>query len=343
MVDRGDDSIYREYFERSPIGVFVVNGAGAYVDVNETACEMVGYSREELLSMSIPDLVGSDTAAEIGSFAAVKARGRVRDETRLVRASGEAIDVLLDAAQIDDDRYVAYVKDITKRKRAERKLESQRDELEVLNKILRHDVRNDLQLVTAYVDLIAERVTDEQVAAYLQTVSSSAEHAVELTQTAGEMADVLLLDDDATRPTHLPVVLVSEIDAVRESFPGAEVVLETDIPAVDVRANELLGSVFRNLLKNAVQHNDTDAPVVTVEARRTDAGVTVRFADDGPGIPDRLKAAVTRDGFCGEQSGGSGVGLYLVSTLAENYGGDLYIEDNEPRGTVVSVELPIAG
>jgi len=56
-----------------------------------------------------------------------------------------------------------------------------------------------------------------------------------------------------------------------------------------VLANEMLASVFRNLLNNAVQHNDTDAPEVTVTCEETDDRIRVRVADNGPGVPDAEK------------------------------------------------------
>lgn len=115
------DNQYRTYFRESPVGVFVANADGEYVDVNPRACEMLGYSREELLSMSISDVVeGSSTG--LASFERVVGAGRDRSEQQLRTADGKIIDVLLDAVALGNGRFIAYVEDITEQKTRERKL-----------------------------------------------------------------------------------------------------------------------------------------------------------------------------------------------------------------------------
>jgi signal transduction histidine kinase len=68
----------------------------------------------------------------------------------------------------------------------------------------------------------------------------------------------------------------------------------------------------------------------------------VSIADNGPGIEDKHKEQIFQEGEKGLESGGTGVGLYLVKTLVDKYGGDVWVEDNEPTGSVFVVELPLA-
>ena len=104
----------------------------------------------------------------------------------------------------------------------------------------------------------------------------------------------------------------------------------------------MLASVFRNLLTNAVQHNDEDVPEVTVAATTDGERVTVRVADNGPGIAEERKDTIFNQGETGLDSAGTGLGLYLVETLVNRYGGTVSVEDNDPTGTVFVVELPVA-
>jgi len=103
-----------------------------------------------------------------------------------------------------------------------------------------------------------------------------------------------------------------------------------------------LDSVFRNLLKNAVQHNDCETPEITATVAENDDSVTVRIADNGPGIPDDLKAELFEQGQKGLKSEGTGIGTYLVQTLVSQYGGDVWVEDNDPQGCVFVLTLPKA-
>jgi signal transduction histidine kinase len=70
--------------------------------------------------------------------------------------------------------------------------------------------------------------------------------------------------------------------------------------------------------------------------------VTVRIADNGPGVPDERKESVFGKGEKGLESDGTGIGTYLVKTLVSRYSGTVWVEDNEPGGAVFVVTLPIA-
>jgi signal transduction histidine kinase len=119
----------------------------------------------------------------------------------------------------------------------------------------------------------------------------------------------------------------------------------------------MLSSVFRNLLSNAVQHNDSDHPTVEITCDQQREMVELRFADDGPGVPDDRKELRFGKGEQSLDSEGTGIGLYLVNQLVSNYGGDVWVEDRDgrspsrnrtqsgderPTGAVFVVRLPTA-
>lgn len=79
---------------------------------------------------------------------------------------------------------------------------------------------------------------------------------------------------------------------------------------------------------------------MTVSCELDDEDVVVQVADNGPIIPDVQKDSIFDKGDKGIESSGSGIGLYLVRTLTEQYGSTVEIEDNEPVGAVFSVRLP---
>jgi PAS domain S-box-containing protein len=255
----------------------------------------------------------------------------------------EEIHEVYAAPLFEDDTVVGIVEsqvDVTDRVEYEQRLKEQRDNLDMLNQVLRHDIRNDLQLVVAYAEQLAANV-DDDLREYAETVLESADHAVELTTTARDMADVMLTDDDECQePVSLRTTLESELDEVRASYSDAVVTVDGTVPAVRVAASEMLDSVFRNLLKNAIQHNDKEIAEVTVSAAVEDERVVVRIADNGPGVPDDQKSDIFGQGETGLDSTGTGIGLYLVESLVDRYGGDVWVEDNEPTGAVFVVELP---
>jgi PAS domain S-box-containing protein len=244
----------------------------------------------------------------------------------------------------DDGNVVQMVEsliDTTERAAYEAELKQQRDDLETLNQVLRHDIRNDLQLVLSYNEVLAESV-DPAHQEHVSTIIESAEHAVELTRTAQEMADVLLDTEASVDSIALRPILDGEIDSIRTAHDDATITLDGDIPNLTVAGDEMLESVFRNLLKNAIQHNDKPVPEITVSVTADDETATVRIADNGPGVPDNLKQEIFGKGEKGMNSAGTGLGLYLVDTLVSTYGGSVAVEDNEPEGAVFVVTLPRA-
>jgi signal transduction histidine kinase len=231
------------------------------------------------------------------------------------------------------------VSDVTEREAYRRQLEEKTEQLEALNRVVRHDIRNDMAVIRGWAETLTPHVDPEGQDA-LDRVLRKSDHVIDLTETVREFVESLSGDYAIEpRPTGLRRHLETELEAVRESFAEASFRVDGEIPVVDVLANEMLPSVFRNLFENAVRHNDSETPEITVDAVETDDVVRVRIADNGPGIPDEQKRRIFGKGEKGLDSPGSGIGLYLVYTLTDQFGGDVWVEDNDPRGAVFVVEL----
>lgn len=252
------------------------------------------------------------------------------------------------------DRFAAVAHlDITDRVLAERRVERQRDEiatereqLALVNQLLRHDIRNDLNLVTGFSDLLAEHVSPAGEG-YLEGILDAAGHTLELIEAAGDFADFVEGSDTPLEPTDLSAVLAGEVEKLRaeyENRPTSVAVTDPEtLPAgVEVLATPLLSSVFSNLLNNAVFHNDEAAVRIDVDVEEREETVVVRVADNGPGIPDERKRTLFEEGEKRVESPGSGLGLHLVDTLVGYYDGSVWIEDAEPKGAVFCVELQLA-
>ena len=224
----------------------------------------------------------------------------------------------------------------------EARLKRQRDDLRLLNQVMRHDIRNDLQLVEAYAELLDDHV-DEEGESYLEVIKENTESAVGLTTTVRDLSRVMLREDVEPEGVALDRVLSQQVEEVRSSYGEAVFTVDGTIPSVEVLADEMLGSVFRNVLRNAVQHNDETLPVVDVTARVDDAdqAAVVRIADNGPGVPPPQREEIFGKGEKGLDSPGAGIGLYLVRSLVEGYGGEVWVEDNEPKGAIFVIRLPL--
>ena len=340
----------RRIIDLIPDNIFAKNRDGEYLLANEATADMYGLTPSDVEGKREADLLAND--AEIAAFRAddraVIESGEPRyiPEETVTTHDGETR--ILETTKIpyrptdaDEPAVLGYSRDVTERKRYERQLETQLENLEVLNQVVRHDIRNDLQLVSAYADIL-DGTLEDRAQGHLDIIKRSAENAVELTTTARDLAKTMLQTDADLRPVDLETRLGEQIERLLSARPSVSITVDGSIPSVDVVADDLLEAVFRNVLKNAVEHNDTEHPKIAIAATADADHVTLRIADNGPGVPDDRKERIFGRGEQGLESAGTGIGLYLVDTLVGRYGGSVRIEDNTPRGAVVVLTLPVA-
>lgn len=212
-------------------------------------------------------------------------------------------------------------------------VKAQREALFFLNRLLRHNVLNEMNVVKGYVEEIRydETQHDEEDAA---VVLQQCDRIVDLIHNVHTLGKAFA-GEGRIEYLDLSAMLQDEVDAARREHPQGE--FEAEIPSgVHIRNIELLSSVFEHLLRNAIEHNHRHTPHVSIHLESLEESVRVQISDNGPGIPDDRKVSV----FETDEWGETGIGLYLAKTLVTNFGGDIYIRDNEPTGTVMTVELP---
>lgn len=221
----------------------------------------------------------------------------------------------------------------------DQKLREQR--LSVLNRVVRHNLRNELSVVRGFAQEIGNDGVSDDLAA--DRIVEASDNLITLGERAREAAR-LLDHDPETREVDLGA-FVSEIAADLHE-ETADLTVETEVPP-DARIEtdpELLYRSLEHLAQNAVVHNDTDAPRVVVSVVTDRQGaypVEVTVRDNGPGIPAHEWTAI-EEGQETPLEHGSGLGLWAVRWAVTRLGGELRYEPNEPRGSVVRLRLPVA-
>lgn len=221
-------------------------------------------------------------------------------------------------------------------------LERQRDEFALFNQILRHDIRNDANLILEITRGLRRDDPDPELDTMLEQLEGGARRIVDLTERARELIAALEALDSERVPIELEPILTEEVAKASTISPKVSVILEDDPPDVEVLANDMLGSVFRNLLSNAIHHNDADEPEVSVRTELNDDAVTVSVADNGPGVPSGVEEMVREGNVALDGTTNVGFGLYIVTTLLDRFDGRLTMEGNDPRGTIFHATLELA-
>jgi diguanylate cyclase (GGDEF)-like protein/PAS domain S-box-containing protein len=120
---RESEAKFRAYMEKSPLGIFVTNMEGHYVEVNRAACQMSGYTEEELLNLSIPDFLAPEFLEKgMKLFERLLKEGYVEAEIMVRKKNGETFWIYLNALSANNNIVIAFCQDITKRKQIEEAL-----------------------------------------------------------------------------------------------------------------------------------------------------------------------------------------------------------------------------
>lgn len=214
--------------------------------------------------------------------------------------------------------------------------EEQRETLMLLTRLLRHDIRNDMQAIKAHAGFLEEAVAPDGESS-LRVIQQRSDAIVRLLKDSSTLVETLGADRKL-HPVSLNRVVEEEITSVIDGHPG--VTVQTDIPArTQIIADGLIHQLFSNLFGNAVAHNDSEGLTIRIEATSDGETVDIVVRDDGTGIPDEIKETCFYLGEQGSESDGDGLGLYLVSRLVDVYGGSVDLKDAPGGGAQFEITL----
>jgi PAS domain S-box-containing protein len=363
----------RSLFDLSAIGMAKVSAEGRYLRVNRKYCQMLGYSEQEMLRLTLYDVTHPDDR-EVShvkmnsSFNGLPEEYSI--EKRYVRKDGAIIWALVNWTIVRDAEghpllSVANIQDITARKQAEAEREelllrerAARETAEAATRskdeflaVVSHELRSPLNAILGYAALLRYGSLDAR----------EVKQAVDVIERSGK-AQALLIDDlldtariitGKLRLAVGPVNLVSVIeDSVQTIHPAAEakgVSLQADLPP---EIGQISGDPVRlqqvvwNLLSNAVKFTPQGG---SVEARleRVDPHIRITVSDTGKGIsPDFMPYVFDRfhqsDASSSRRHGGLGLGLALVKHLVELHGGTIEATSaGDGQGATFKVTLPV--
>ena len=326
--------------ETVPLALFRCTEEGTLARWNDRLAADSGYDPESLSGRSLASLFDEETGGRVtDALARVYREGEtVSREARLLTRSGERVPYRLSVGPVTDgDRVVGAVgvgEDLT-----EASLREER--LAVLTRVLRHNFRNDLNVVTGFTGRAIEAVDDPELTGQLERVVDTAERLLRLGETSRKVERLL-----SQRPSPRPVALAPAVDAALESLPPEireRAAVDVDVPeGIAVSAVAYLPEAITELVDNAVRHNDAGDPRVRISAAElpSESWVSLVVADDGPGIPPAERAVLT-----GEETPldhASGLGLWYVNWIVTAGGGSLDIAESKAGGSRIELSLRAA-
>ena len=326
---------YRALIEKSPNVIAVCGEDGLVRYVSPSIERLIGHRPTEIEGRPVIDLVHPEDRRE-AQHAFERAFDSAEPQSlthRIARDDGSyrRFETVIERLFEDAREVVITATDVTEARRYEQRLQ-------VLNRVLRHDLKNDTNVIGGYADLLRDHV-DEEGDPYLDVIDRKVRTLTHLSDQAREI-DVALHSDAARTEIDLAELVARLCESLESSYPHATVSVAVPESAV-VTADELLESAVRNVLENAIVHNDGDDPHVEATVVPDGDRLRVDVADDGPGIPP-VERTVFSEARETALEHASGLGLWLVHWIVTESGGDIEIATREPTGTVVRMWLPRA-
>ncbi|MFC6954958.1 PAS domain-containing protein [Halorubellus litoreus] len=328
--------------DAAPVGITICEAGSDSNDivyVNDRFEELTGYAEADVVGRDCRLLQGENTSPEpVAELrAAIDAERPVSVELQNYEKSGRLFWNRVDVAPVRDDdgevtRFVGFQTDVT-----DRKIREQR--LTVLNRILRHNLRNGMGVIQGYCELLEQHVSGNEEQSYLDAVASAAADLTELSERVHDTEVVLQGLDDDSGGVCITTALETALSELDAHAPATE--LDIDVPSGPlplVPSNAVV--VFRELVRNALERCDGTPrrPTVSIDRCSEYAEVieaTITDYSTEPLDPDREVLAA------GEETPllhADGIGLWLANWVASAAGGTIEIAGDE--ADAVTVRFP---
>jgi len=218
------------------------------------------------------------------------------------------------------------------RERHEAALMRQTNLATVLNRVLRHNLRNDLSVIRGYTQLVLDELDNKS---YLQTALTNIDNLIRLSQKARQLDRVV--GAESVRTSIDITELVERIaNQVSQQYPGATITVEYD-ETITAAVLPSFEQALRELLENAAMHCG-GSPLITVTVKNMHNAIEIQIADDGPGLANH-EVEVLKTGTETPLIHGSGLGLWLTHWIVASHDGSIepVVTDD---GTTMTVVIP---
>jgi len=351
---RSSEERYRAVFQQAFEGIFAVAPSHAIVDANESACRMLGYSREELLTLTAEHVIHAEDLARVPiRFARIPPGGVVVSERRWVRRDGSIMAGELSTKALTDGNFQVVVRDVTERKQVQAQL-LLTDRLSSLGRLasgVAHEINNPLAYVMLNLEMLdgsLHRLTNpadpEALLRLLSCIDDARDGAERMRRIVRALSTFGRGDEERIGPVDVNAVLDSAVEIASIQLRHRTKVVRHYGAQKPARANAFrLGQVFLNLLVNAADAlpdgNPTNEIVLTTRTRE-DGWIVIDVEDNGAGVPAELQSRIFDPFFTTKAVGkGTGLGLAVCHAIVTSVDGEITCESRSDQGTRFRVAL----
>ncbi len=351
---------YRGLISNVKLGIFrsTPGPAGRFLEINPAMVGITGYSRKELLQMSVSDLYMYPEERESVLTEIAFGKGKAAEEVRFKKKDGTEIMVLDRKVVVRDDTgtiiyFDGILEDITEQKEAEEKEKQLQQELYLSSRLaaigelaagVTHELNNPLAGILGFSERLLRKNPNEEVSQGLEIIRNEARRAADIVQNLLAFAR-----------RHEPKKQCSDInDIVQKALElrayelrASNIEVMADLATIlpETLADfQQIQEVFLNIILNAeqVMIEAKNSGKLTIKTQRIRGYIRVSFTDDGPGISAEHLGKLFDPFFTTrEEKGGTGLGLSVCHGIISEHGGKIYAESKPGKGATFFVELPL--
>lgn len=359
---------FRSTFEQAAVGMAHVAPDGRWLDVNQRLCDIVGYSRSELLTLTSNDITFRDDAAADLAAVSEALAGRVSTfslEKRYIRKDGELAWVDATTSLVRDkegvaDYFITVIQDISLRKRTEEELERtstqlrQSQKMEAIGQLaggVAHDFNNLLSVIRGHSELLLEDLRPEDpLHADIAEIAYACERACSLTRQLLVLSRKQVVAPQVIDPNEVTAGLSKLL--ARMIGEDIELALRLNATGRVYMDRGQLEQVLINLVVNArdampqggtltIATNDAASTSPPAANGSVASSVELSVTDTGVGMPPDVRDRIFEPFFTTKEAGkGTGLGLSTVAGIVQQSEGDIRIDSQLGEGTTFTVRFP---
>jgi PAS domain S-box-containing protein len=346
------ESLFREAYENAPIGIALVSTAGEWLRVNQSLCDLLGYSAEELTRTTFQAITHpEDLASDLRQVQQVLARElrSYQMEKRYLHKAGHSVWAQLNVSLVWDGArplyFISQIQDIDERKNIEQR------KAEFLT-MVSHELRTPVTALRGALGILAAGAAGELPPKAHALTALADRNADRLHRLVNDILDIEKIEAGAFAYRRSDVDLNQLVtQAVIDLKPYADqyyvqIDVHSELPRAYVHADsDRLMQVLANLISNAVKHSPNGG-TIEVRVTRTAGRIRVGVTDHGEGIPEAFRAHIFEkfaqaNWTATNPKGGSGLGLNISRAIIEHHGGVLAFRTELGSGSTFYFELPV--
>ncbi|MBY0370950.1 PAS domain S-box protein, partial [bacterium] len=336
----------------------LANRSSEIVYANPVACELLGYTHEELLGLSLSRIERDHDRSRFDQLFAQPAGTRIPPfESSYDKRDGGSVPVEISVSRLNylgDEFIFAVARDITERRAVEQSLRMHAEELARSNRELEqfayvssHDLKEPLRMVTVYVQMLQNHLSgklDDQAAEYLN-------YAVQGSRRMLALINDLLSYSRLSKEV-APFTSVSCGEGIQTAVQNLRAAIEETGAQIDIAPlprvlgiQSQISQLFQNLISNALKFRADRPPLISVTAKEDGEFWVFSVIDNGIGIQprylDRIFVIFQRL-HTAQKYPGTGIGLSICKKIVENHGGRIWVESSIGNGSAFHFTLPRA-